>query len=294
MAIGSREQAHERRPVIAAESGLSGTASGAGAPLLLPDEPPAFELINDEGSARVLVVCDHASRRIPERLDNLGLDELALRRHIACDIGAVDVARRLSRLLDAPAILASYSRLVVDCNRHLNDPTSILAVSDGEFVPGNHDLSQQDKELRAEAIFHPYHQAINQRLARFVETGTVPALIAVHSFTPIFNRRTRPWQIGILWDTDPRIPVPLMDKLGRIPGVVVGDNEPYSGRAPADYTIDHHAEPAGMPHVSIEVRQDLISTPEGADRWSAILAGALGEILADDGLYAFLAPAVGP
>jgi len=293
MAIGSREQTHERRPVIAAESGLSGTVSDDRGGLLAPDEPPAFELINGTGSARVLLVCDHASRRIPRRLDNLGLDELALRRHIACDIGAVDVARRLSGLLDAPGILASYSRLVVDCNRHLSDPTSIPAVSDGEFVPGNHDLSQQDKELRAQTIFHPYHDAIGQRLERFVDAGTVPALIAIHSFTPIFNSMSRPWQIGILWDTDPRIPVPLMDKLRRIPGVVVGDNEPYSGKAPADYTIDHHAEPAGMPHVSIEVRQDLISTPEGADRWSAILGGVLAEILADDGLYTYLEPVAG-
>lgn len=290
MAIGSREQTHGRRPVIAAESGLSGAIAGDGGGLLSPDEPTAFELINDGGSARVLLVCDHASRRIPRRLDNLGLDELALRRHIACDIGAVDVARRLSALLDAPAILASYSRLVVDCNRHLSDPTSILAVSDGEFVPGNHDLSKRDKELRAEAIFHPYHDGIQQRLERFLEQGTVPALIAVHSFTPIFNRMSRPWQIGILWDADPRIPVPLMEKLRRIPGVVVGDNEPYSGKAPADYTIDHHAEPAGMPHVSIEVRQDLISAPRGADRWSAILGGVLAEILADDDLYTYYQP----
>ena len=272
---------------------MSGTVAGTGTGLLAADEPPAFELLNDTGTARVLLVCDHASRRIPGCLDNLGLDELALRRHIACDIGAVDVARRLSAILDAPAILASYSRLVVDCNRHLGDPTSIPAVSDGEFVPGNHDLSQREKELRANTIFHPYHGAIRQRLAGFIEKGTVPALIAIHSFTPIFNQTERPWQIGILWDTDPRIPVPLMEKLRRIPGVVVGDNEPYSGKAPADYTIDHHAEPAGFPHVSIEVRQDLISTPEGADRWSSILGGVLAEILADDALYTILEPAAG-
>jgi predicted N-formylglutamate amidohydrolase len=292
MAIGTGEHRHKKRRVIVAESGFQQSAAGDGG-LLAPDEPPAYETINDGGSARALLVCDHASRRIPRRLDNLGLDELALRRHIACDIGAVDVARRLSRLLDAPAILASYSRLVVDCNRHLSDPTSILAVSDGEFVPGNHDLSQEEKDDRAAAIFHPYHGAISQRLKRFTDAGIVPAFIAIHSFTPIFNRTSRPWQIGVLWDTDPRIPVPLMEKLSRIPGVVVGDNEPYSGKAPADYTVDHHAEPTGLPHVSIEVRQDLVSTPEGADRWSAILGGVLGEILADEQLYSILDSASG-
>jgi predicted N-formylglutamate amidohydrolase len=256
--------------------------------LLAPDEPPAFQLINDEGAARVLLVCDHASRRIPRRLRDLGLDRLALRRHIACDIGAGEVTRRLSRMLDAPAILANYSRLVVDCNRRLGDPTAFLAVSDGEFVPGNHDLRSAEKALRANTIFHPYHSAIHERLNGFRARGVTPALIAIHSFTPIFDGTSRPWQIGVLWDTDPRIPVPLMDKLRRIPGLVVGDNEPYSGRAPADYTIDHHAEPAGLPHVSIEIRQDLISTAEGAERWSLILGRALAEILADEGLYTVL------
>jgi predicted N-formylglutamate amidohydrolase len=257
-------------------------------PLLAPDEPPPWQLINDEGAARALLVCDHASRRIPRRLRDLGLDRLALRRHIACDIGAGEVTRRLSRMLDAPAILANYSRLVVDCNRRLSDPTAYLAVSDGEFVPGNHDLTPAEKAQRADTIFHPYHGAIRDRLARFKGQGTTPALIAIHSFTPIFDGTSRPWQIGVLWDTDPRIPVPLMEKLSVIPGLMVGDNEPYSGRAPADYTIDHHAEPTGLPHVSIEIRQDLINTPEGAERWSLILGRALDEILADDALYSVL------
>jgi predicted N-formylglutamate amidohydrolase len=258
------------------------------APLLAPDEPPPWQIVNDDGAARTLLVCDHASRRIPRRLNDLGLDRLALRRHIACDIGAGEVTRRLSRMLDAPAIFANYSRLVVDCNRRLNDPTAFLAVSDGEFVPGNHDLTPAAKALRANTIFHPYHAGIRDRLNRFRAAGITPAFVAIHSFTPIFNGTSRPWQIGVLWDTDPRIPVPLMEKLGRIPGLVVGDNEPYSGRAPADYTVDHHAEPAGLPHVSIEIRQDLISTPEGAERWSLILGRALAEILADDELYTVL------
>lgn len=288
MPIGSGEQTQEIRRQIVLESSIGAPESATADPLLGADEPGAFELINDRAAARVLLVCDHASRRIPASLNNLGLDELALRRHIACDIGAGDVTRRLSRMLDAPALLASYSRLVIDCNRHLDDPTCILAVSDGEFVPGNHDLSTEQKLARARSIFYPYHEGVDHRLRRFVDDGKIPALIAIHSFTPIFNRTSRPWQIGVLWDTDPRIPVPLMEKLRQVPGLVVGDNEPYSGRAPADYTIDHHAEPGGFPHVSIEIRQDLINTPEGADRWSNILGRALQEILAEDDLYSVL------
>jgi len=282
MAIVSGDHSERHRQAIDMESFVEKEGVQS---LLAADEPSPFTLINDSGGARTLLVCDHASRRIPRSLDDLGLDELALRRHVACDIGAGDVTRRLSEILDAPAILAEYSRLVVDCNRHLADPTAFRAVSDGEFVPGNHNLDTAAKEARAQAIFHPYHEAIRARLQVFRQQGVAPAVIAVHSFTPIFNRTSRPWQIGILWDTDDRIPKPLMKKLQRIPGTVVGDNEPYSGKLPADYTIDHHAEPVGLPHVSIEIRQDLIRTPAGVERWSCILGRALGEILDDDNLY---------
>ena len=277
---------------------ISGTMPGAGgvarqgagehdgrqAALIGPDEPAPFRVLNPQGRARLLVVCDHASRRIPAALDNLGLDELALGRHIASDIGAGDVAEKLSARLDAPAVLAGYSRLVVDCNRGLDDPTSILAVSDGEFIPGNQGLSEADKAERARQFFHPYHDAIRRRLGSFERRGIVPAFVAVHSFTPIFKQVRRPWQIGVLWDKDPRIPVPLIEML-RAQGIAVGDNEPYSGKAPADHTVDHHAEGGGLPHVSIEIRQDLVDHPEGVARWADILGDVLEKILADEELY---------
>jgi predicted N-formylglutamate amidohydrolase len=252
--------------------------------LIGPGEPGPFRVLNAHGRAPLLVVCDHASRRVPAALNNLGLDELALGRHIASDIGAGDVAARLAQLLHAAAVLANYSRLVIDCNRGLNDPTSILAISDGEFIPGNQGLSEEDKAERARQFFHPYHDAIRRRLESFERRAITPAFVAVHSFTPIFKDFQRPWQIGILWDKDPRIPVPLLEKL-RARGVVVGDNEPYSGKAPADHTVDHHAEGGGLPHVSIEIRQDLIDHPEGVARWAGVLGDVLAEILRDDDLY---------
>lgn len=264
--------------------GAARGAAGRQLPLIGPGEPPPFRVLNPQGRASLLVVCDHASRRIPSGLDNLGLDELALGRHIASDIGAGDVAEVLSARLDAPAVLASYSRLVVDCNRALGDPTSILAVSDGEFIPGNQGLSKTQKSARARQFFHPYHDAIRRRLESFERRGVVPAFVAVHSFTPIFKNVRRPWQIGILWDKDPRIPVPMIEAL-RAQGIAVGDNEPYSGKAPADHTVDHHAEGGGLPHVSIEIRQDLIDHPEGVIRWAGILGDVLAKILDDEGLY---------
>ena len=255
--------------------------------LIGPDDPPPYEVFNAEGKAPVLLACDHASRAFPQALNRLGLEPRALRRHIASDIGSADAARELALVLDAPAVLAGYSRLIVDLNRHLNDPTAFLAVSDGEFIPGNHGLSAAEKERRAEAFFWPYHDAIKKRLGTFEALGVVPALISIHSFTPFFDDRNRPWEIGVLWDRDPRIPIPLIESLGDR-GLCVGDNQPYSGRSPEDYTIDQHAEPAGLPHVSIEIRQDLLENEESASRLHRILGEALAEVLDNEELYRVL------
>ncbi|MBA3563123.1 MAG: N-formylglutamate amidohydrolase [Gammaproteobacteria bacterium] len=253
--------------------------------LIGPQDPPPFELLNPHGEARALLVCDHASRAIPAGMNRLGLDELALERHIACDIGAGDLARGLAARLDAPAVLAGYSRLIVDCNRDLADPTAFPAVSDGERVPANAGLSPEGKALRAQCFYWPYHHAIAQALTRFRERDRVPAFISIHSFTPFFHQDDRPWHVGILWDQDPRMPVALMERLRKESGLRVGDNEPYSGRLPADYTVDHHAESARLPNVSIEVRQDLVETPEGVGEWVDRLGEALAAILADRTLY---------
>lgn len=232
----------------------------------------------------MLLACDHASRVFPRAMNCLGLEPRALERHIALDIGAAGATCELSKHLDAPAILAGYSRLVIDLNRHLEDPTAFLAVSDGEFIPGNQRLSAEDKQRRARTFFWPYHEAVSRILGGFEARGVAPALIAVHSFTPFFDDSKRPWEIGILWDRDPRIPVPLMESLSRR-GICVGDNQPYSGRSPEDYTIDQHAEPAGLPHASIEIRQDLLENEESARRLLRVLGDALAEVLADEHLY---------
>ena len=183
--------------------------------------------------------------------------------------------------------MAGYSRLVVDLNRSLEDESLMPPISDGTDIPGNQNMSEIHRNQRIRDFFTPYRQAIDGLLTGFRERGVTPALIAIHSFTPqMAGGASRPWQIGILWDKDPRIPVPLIHNLRSRPeGFVIGDNEPYSGKHPADYTIDHHAEAAGLPHVSIEVRQDLIDTEDGAELWATILHEALADILADADLY---------
>ena len=262
-------------------------AEGAVEPLIGPDDPPPVTIINPQGKANVLLVCDHASNAIPAALGQLGLDADPLQRHVAWDIGTRKLAEHLSAHLDAPGVIAGYSRLVVDLNRSLEDESLMPPVSDGIAIPGNQQMSVEHRNQRIHEFFTPYRRAIDEMLHGFRERGISPAFIAIHSFTPqMMEGDARPWQIGVLWDKDPRIPVPLMKNLRSRPeNFVVGDNEPYSGKHPADYTIDHHAEAGGLPHVSIEVRQDLIDTEEGAERWATILHEALEDILADPELY---------
>ena len=255
-------------------------------PLIGPgDSPPYFDY-NSGGAAPVLLVADHASPYFPAAMNQLGLADWVLERHVAWDIGSDQLARFLADELDAPLVLAGFSRLIVDPNRKTEDASAFPEISDGIAIPGNMDLSEEQKALRVQSFFKPYHDRIEWRLGKFAESGVTPAVIAVHTCSPVFDRIVRPWHIGIMWDKDPRIPVPLIRHFEKTDDICVGDNEPYSGRHPNDFTIDYHAEPPGLPHVGIEVRQDLVDTKNGAREWAGILADGLRPILAESGLYA--------
>jgi predicted N-formylglutamate amidohydrolase len=252
---------------------------------VVPDDPPAFEVLNPRGSARLLLVCDHASKTIPPYLGGLGLTDEQLEQHIAIDIGAGDVTRRLAERFDAPAILAGYSRLVVDVNRSLDDDTAFITENDGIAIPGNVGLGAREKNDRIEACYAPYHAAIDSHLQGLSSRNITPAFIAIHSFTPLMGKERRPWEVGILWDKDPRISTPLMQLLRDTHQVRIGDNLPYSGRHPADFTVDHHAEAAGLAHVGIEIRNDLISDTEGVNRMATLLGDCIEVLLEDESLY---------
>lgn len=240
----------------------------------------AYEIVNASGSPWGLLVCDHASNDIPRELGTLGLDRATLGEHIAWDIGAADLVRGLSTELNLPAVLSRYSRLVVDCNRRLDEPTAFPVISDQVVVPGNESLGPAARRWRADRCYWPYHAAIRDRLDAARRARTVPALIAVHSFTPRMDGFTRPWHVGVLWDRDDRISAPLLAALRGREGLVIGDNEPYSGHHPANHTVDFHAASAGLAHVGIEVRQDLISDAAGVASWVAILREVLAPIIA--------------
>jgi predicted N-formylglutamate amidohydrolase len=259
-------------------------ADAAGA-LLSPVDPAPFTILNPEALAPIMLVCDHASNAIPAVLGGLGLTQSEAKLHIAWDIGAAAVTAALAARLGATALSSGFSRLVVDCNRRLDDPTAIPEISDGIVVPGNRALTPLHRAARAAACYHPYHAAIAARLAGFAAAGVVPAVIAIHSFTPVMQGFQRPWQAGVLWDRDDRIAAPLLQALAAPGDLTVGDNLPYSGRDPEGYTLEHHAIPHGLPHVMLELRQNEIDTPAGAERMALRLEAALRPILADPALY---------
>ncbi len=234
-----------------------------------------FEIVNAEAAAEIVIICDHASCLVPADLGDLGLDGTSLRGHIGWDIGAADVARGLAERLDATAVLAGFSRLVIDPNRAPGHAHSIRAESDGVPVPGNRDIGRAEAERRARAWYHPYHQEIERQLRR-VEGRAAPLLISVHSFTPVMNDVARPWHAALLHGDDARSVAPLLAAFKALyPDLAVGDNEPYTGYPDQSFTVPHHAERRGRANITFEIRQDLIEDPRGAERWVDILCDVL-------------------
>jgi len=200
----------------------------------------------------------------------MGLDPVARRCHLALDIGAGALTERLAQSLGVTAVLCQYSRLIVDCNRELMDPGAFLEFGDGIVVPGNRNLHQAEKDIRANEIYWPYHNAIDSQIERFRQRGVDPVFISIHSFTPVMNGDARTWEMGVLWEQDRATSEIFVHGL-RAAGYLVGDNEPYSGKAPQDFTIDHHAEPIKLPHVGIEIRQDLIHHDDGVETIAEVM-----------------------
>lgn len=259
-------------------------ANAAQHPLLASDEGAPSEIFNRAGTAPLLFLCDHATRFLPRALGTLGLSEAELSRHIAWDIGIAEVTRDLAERFNAPAVLSRFSRLIIDPNRPLDDPTLVPQLADGVIIPGNRDLPALALDARIAAFHQPYHAAIEEVLEPLVTRGPAPAVVSMHSFTPVIKGFERPWEIGVLWNQDPRLPVPLMARL-RALGIPVGDNEPYSGRDGHGHTLHVHAEPRGLANVLIEVRQDLIDTHQGAAAWTARLHDSLAAVLAGQGIF---------
>jgi len=242
----------------------------------LGDKP--YRSIEGDLSTRILILCDHAENTIPEPFANLGLRSEDLNRHIAYDLGAAPVAERLAKLLSAPALISCFSRLLIDPNRGLDDPTLIMQISDGLVVPGNAGLDEAAIAARVARHYTPYHQAIERAIDAGIAAGKPPVVVSVHSFTQAWKGVPRPWSVGVLWDKDPRLALPLLEGLRTIPGILVGDNAPYTGQLKGD-TLYRHGTRRGLAHALIEVRQDLILGPEGQAEWATRLAEVLRKVV---------------
>jgi predicted N-formylglutamate amidohydrolase len=243
--------------------------------LLAADEAPPVSVYNADGTSPLLLVADHAGRAIPRALGRLGVAAPEWERHIAWDIGIAGVGRILANALGAVLIQQNYSRLVIDCNRPPGSPASIPEISELTPIPGNANLSVAEKDARAREIFWPYHRRIETELERRRQTGCATALIALHSFTPVFKGVARAWHIALLYNRDPRLARGLLTLFQQERGLVVGDNQPYFVSDTTDYTIPVHGERHGLPHVLIEIRQDLIAEEGGQQKWAELLARLL-------------------
>jgi predicted N-formylglutamate amidohydrolase len=242
---------------------------------LTTSEPAALTIDRPQGASDFLLVCDHASRSIPRSLGSLGLDDAQLSSHIAWDIGAAGVARRLSALLDATVVLQNYSRLVIDCNRPPGSTSSIPTQSEYARITGNEGLSAADANARVSAIFAPYHDGLSAVLDQRRNAGRHTLLVAVHSFTPVYLGKARPWKLGLMSRHDRRLALALLELLRRDADLQAGDNEPYAISDNTDYTIPVHGEARRLAHVGIELRQDLVADEAGQQNWAARLAPLL-------------------
>ena len=244
----------------------------------------SYEALDGDPSGGLLLLVDHASNWMPPEYADLGLPQPELQRHIAYDIGAGPLARSLAERLRAPAVLTRFSRLLIDPNRGEDDPTLVMRLSDGSVVPGNARIDGAEIERRLDRFYRPYHRAVHETLDSMMAAGKPPAILAIHSYTPVWKGARRPWHAGILWDREARLALPLLRALREEPGLRVGDNEPYSGSLKGD-SMYRHGTLRGLPHVLLEVRNDLIADPAGVLEWADRLEPALRGILADQSLY---------
>lgn len=225
-----------------------------------------------------MIVCDHASNRLPAELGTLGLSDADLKRHIAWDPGALPVAEGLSARLDAPLVESCVSRLAVDCNRPLDAPDLIAETSETTVVPGNLGLDAAARAARIALSHAPFHQAIDDLIEERLAGGLDCRVVSVHSFTPVYRGVARPWHVGVLHDEDERLSAPLLAALRVRPGIAVGDNQPYSPADRVYYTLERHARARGLPCVMLEIRNDEIAEAAGQDRWSGLLADMFADI----------------
>jgi predicted N-formylglutamate amidohydrolase len=254
-------------------------AAGCAPSLVAPSLTDSYEILPGRADSGLLLLCDHATNFLPSEYGTLGLPPCELQRHIGYDIGAYSVMKQVAAELGAPAISTRFSRLLIDPNRGLDDPTLIMRLSDGAIIPGNRKLDDAERERRVRLYYEPYHLAIDSLIERGIAAGVPPVLLSLHSFTECWKGAPRPWHAAILWDRDYRFSVPLLQALRAEDGLSVGENEPYDGKLAGDCMWQHGTR-RGLAHTIIEVRQDLVRDEAGQAQWAQRIAAATRSVLA--------------
>lgn len=257
-----------------------GMADDASPARRIPDEEhDSYRILGGRADAGLVLLCDHAGNAIPPPYGTLGLPEEQLRRHIAYDIGAARVTAGLAAALGVPALMTRYSRLLIDPNRGMDDPTLVMRLSDGAVIPGNRRLDDEERRRRISLYYAPYHGAIRTVIDRCCASGPPPVLLSIHSFTESWKETARPWHVGVLWDKDQRFARPLLDAFHAEGNLIVGDNEPYSGQLEGD-CLWQHATCRGLANALIEIRQDLIRDAAGQEAWAHRIGHIVQRVLA--------------
>ncbi|MGI6851638.1 N-formylglutamate amidohydrolase [Mesorhizobium sp. 1B3] len=234
-------------------------------------------IIDRGGRSCYVLICDHASNALPATFGSLGLSDEDLERHIAWDLGAAAVARYMAEVLGATLIESRISRLVIDCNRPLDAPDLIPALSETTIIPGNRDLTEAERARRVALAYDPFHAAIEDVVSERLAAGRETRLVSIHSFTPVYKGVARPWNIGIIHDDDCRLAAPLIGALQSLEGITVGMNEPYSPADRVYFTLERHARSRGLPCAMIEIRNDEIPAEAGQRKWAGLLAGIFAD-----------------
>mgnify|MGYP001043111444 CR=1 FL=1 len=238
-----------------------------------------FRIVNPRGPSSLVFICDHASNRVPDEFGDLGLPESEMQRHIAWDIGAGAVAEILAKYFDAPLVLSQVSRLVIDCNRALDDPGLTPAISDGTKIPANQGLTDRERRRRWKTYHQPYHDEIEKIIAAKLTDRQAPIVVSIHSMTPVMKGFARPWQIAMCSAADRRLNDPVLAALRKRGDITVGDNEPYTLDSKEDYSVPYHAMRRNLRHLQVEFRQDEVATPEGQRRWADIFGACVERAL---------------
>lgn len=261
--------------------------------LLSDKDPSPYTLLNPNGSAPIMLTCEHSGQAVPECLNKLGMSDEDFDQHYAYDPGVKEATEYLSQKLDAPAILGNYSRKVVDLGRK-KDNTAFPTLGEGKAIIGNQNLSDQDKEERFKAIYEPYHNELEHYLDQhFIGNGVIPMVLSIHSFTPVFHNEVRPWEIAFLWVQDPRLPETLINGM-REKGYVVGDNEPYNMKIIRGAVIDRCADSRRLPNVMVEFRNDLIRNHEDVVKHCDALIDVLKPVINAPEMHSYYEGPINP